>query len=179
MSMVNQAKVLEDNIYSELPSSSSGSPRSPYDFTDLISINQSIRDLRNSINYPLNDSMRTLAFIRIFTGLSQCRRSCFRPEDYVHGVSGILGWDIPRLDKLDAVWDEFISFLKDFAKMVHGDLDKHSQKHIQISVSEKALSFSLAEALDLGDVYRDLLDIKFHCSCITCQVLKHMVKFDE
>lgn len=145
----------------------------------LLSLNRCIREVRNSIHYALTDSMRLLAFTRIFVGLSQSQRSCYSAVDYVHGVSGILSWDIPRLDHPDDVWAQFILYLQSFAETLHGDLPKHNQENMEITVSDKAQSFSLSGAKELGEVYRGLLQMKLHCTCTTCAAFKKMLSFDD
>lgn len=152
--------------------------RSPYDFISLLSTHQRIRDLRNSVHFTTNDSMRLVSYIRVFGGFGLSQRTCYRPVDYVYGVSGILGWDIPRMADPDIVWGKFISYMQLFAKMLHENLAEHNQENVQINVSVKAHSFSLSAANNLGEVFRSLLHVKLQCTCTTCIACKHMLKFD-
>ncbi|CDH52843.1 predicted protein [Lichtheimia corymbifera JMRC:FSU:9682] len=128
--------------------------------------------------------------------LAKSDRSCYYAEDYVYGLLGILGWDIPRLNDMDDLWNRFLSSLKGFAVKVlwpsieeyfqYSDrapdyiLDdpgfepdpetslKHCQETIHINISEEAQSCTLSRACSMTDAYQGLLYIKADCSCVNC-----------
>ncbi|KAI7874282.1 hypothetical protein K492DRAFT_42987 [Lichtheimia hyalospora FSU 10163] len=110
-------------------------------------------------------------FCRIFQSFD-CKRSCYIAQDYVYGVLGILGWDIPRMDDMKNLWERFLSTLQHFSEYLllqylHGH--EHFKKTLHVNISEGARLFALSDACYMADIYRlKLLYIDAECSCDDC-----------
>ncbi|KAJ8659513.1 hypothetical protein O0I10_004878 [Lichtheimia ornata] len=136
--------------------------------------------------------------------LAKSERSCYFAEDYVYGILGILGWDIPRLNDMEDVWSRFLFSLKGFAEKVlwpaieeyfqyadraplyiqdHPNFEpdpeislKHCRETMHINISREARSCSLYTACSMTDVYPGLLYIKADCPCVNCYFALECVK---
>ncbi|KAJ8656440.1 hypothetical protein O0I10_007763 [Lichtheimia ornata] len=118
--------------------------------------------------------------------LASSERSCYFAEDYVYGVLGILGWDIPRLDFMKDLWDRFLFSFQRVAEkafsesiiFIYDDYDpcgeakiKHCLETFHFHIYEEARSCPLSGACTMADVYQNLLYIKVDCSCAECEVV--------
>ncbi|KAJ8656442.1 hypothetical protein O0I10_007765 [Lichtheimia ornata] len=145
-----------------------------------------------------NDRFESLSYVLDLFARSE--RSCYFAEDYVYGALGILGWDIPRLNDLEDLWDRFLSCFQRFAEelfwLAVKDLfqrfrfnfdgeeykpcpettTKHCQETIHFKISHEARSRTLSEACNMADVYQGLLYITIDCSCIDCELVVDMVE---
>ncbi|CDH52834.1 predicted protein [Lichtheimia corymbifera JMRC:FSU:9682] len=156
-------------------------------------------------NFHKSDAQTTGGELDDFTLLldqfATSERSCYYAEDYVYGVLGILGCDIPRLNDMEDLWDRFLFSLQRIAekalckslaynlfnivKIDRGEeyetcletVAKHFQETIQLDITEEARSCVLSEACNMSDIYQGLLCLKVDCSCPNCGRFLEM--FDE
>lgn len=129
---------------------------------------ETAQSVRSSLRSD-NALFRFLAIADLLDDLGLSHRTCHFPVDYVYGILGILGWDIPRLADPNLAWKHFISKLEQFTEMPKEQLDKHYRDNIRINVSDKAQSFSLSSSTNLGDAYCHLLKLSSNCECTACK----------
>ncbi|CDH52846.1 predicted protein [Lichtheimia corymbifera JMRC:FSU:9682] len=149
-----------------------------------------VRDLSNELDVTTravqgylglreNDGIQRIQHLSSVLALfAKSGRSCYFAEDYVYGALGILGWDIPRLNNIQDLWDRFLSSLQHFTvKLLWQGMKnsfpentiKHLQETIHIRISQKAQSYALSAAYNMADVYKGLLYITLNCSCSKCR----------
>lgn len=107
-----------------------------------------------------NDPVGNAAiFVKMFASIGRCRRTCMDPRDYVYGVLGLLGVDIPRIDdNTQSVWITFLSVL-DTMLQEHTTIARTGER--LLTISSHAWNFRLALAKDSDHVYGMLLDVHF------------------
>ncbi|KAJ8659522.1 hypothetical protein O0I10_004887 [Lichtheimia ornata] len=129
--------------------------------------------------------------------LAKSERSCYFAEDYVYGVLGILGLDIPRLNDIEDIWDRFLFSFQRFVEKRFWEsvkdlfccgpffyspnktynepypetATKHCQETMHFNICEGARSCALSGASKMADVYRGLLEITVNCSCSRCRFI--------
>ncbi|KAJ8659510.1 hypothetical protein O0I10_004875 [Lichtheimia ornata] len=131
---------------------------------------------------------------RLLAMFAESERSCYFAEDYVYGVLGIFGWDIPRLNDLRGLWDHFVFSICEFAKKafwtevknnfettLYGLEDvqcpetavKHCQEFMYIGASGDVESCPLSRACNMADVYQQLSLALYistgERSCVVCK----------
>lgn len=182
----------------ELSEMTGGVPESVLYLEDQLSI------LRHTVHRFHDGFEETSKFHRfknldwILTQFAESGRSCYYTQDYVYGVLGILGWDIPRLDSMEDLWDRFLFGLrrvaeKAFSESFYSRLSddetnsrwphrrnyKHWQKTIQLHIPEEARSCPLSGACEMQDVYEYLLYIHVDCSCPDCNYFIEYWSLDD
>lgn len=110
-----------------------------------------------------------------FNKLSTSKRSCYFAVDYVYGILGVLGFDIPRQENPDVAWKHFIAYLDHIVHQTYQGVDMSLHDNSSIHVSEKARQFSLTEAKNLGQVFDTLLEVNIDCPCMDCSVIKYRI----
>ncbi|CDH59346.1 predicted protein [Lichtheimia corymbifera JMRC:FSU:9682] len=107
-----------------------------------------------------NDPVGNAAiFVNMLASIGRCRRTCTDPRDYVYGVLGLLGMDIPRVDdNPQTVWITFLSVL-DTMLQEHTTIARTGER--LLTISSHAWNFRLALAKDSDHVYGMLLDLHF------------------
>ncbi|KAJ8652743.1 hypothetical protein O0I10_011625 [Lichtheimia ornata] len=110
-----------------------------------------------------------------FNHLRSSKRSCYLAVDYVYGILGILGVDVPRQDNPDVVWKHFLAYLDHVVYETYGGNDMSFHDYSKIDVSEKARQFVLSEADNLGQVFDNVLQVNLHCPCMDCSVVNHRI----
>ncbi|KAI7874853.1 hypothetical protein K492DRAFT_199652 [Lichtheimia hyalospora FSU 10163] len=119
---------------------------------------------------------RQLELLVIFLySLSLSKRSCYFAVDYIYGILGFLGVDIPRHDNPDVVWKHFLAYIDYIIDEMYGDDDMDAHGYSRIEVSKKAREFSLSTADNLGQVFDNLLEVNIECPCMDCSIVKYRI----
>ena len=105
------------------------------------------------------------SFYYLMLSLERSTRRCMDPVDYVYGVLGMLQIKIPRMTDPKKVWQRFLFELDEYLDMAafkYKDIHDHDSSIAKIiGIRKYAYSIDLTTVDCMGDVYGDILDIKY------------------
>lgn len=105
-----------------------------YKWLTEIKISRRYNFITNDSDLPSTRYFKHFKLVNIF---ANSPRQCMDPVDYVYGVLGVLGLNIPRKSDPNQVWQLFLSELK-------------------VAAKNPAYEFDLSTAQTMADVYQGL-----------------------